>query len=892
MQKKKTIHNLYLCYSVIFFVFACIIYSVFFTNDKSFVYSLYGDGHICLNSFIYYGRWLRKIGMTLITEHRLCIPMWDMSVGYGSDIITTFSWMTIGDPLNLLSAFVPADSAEYLYGFLAVFRMYLTGITFSVFGLYHGNKKMPVLCGSLIYAFCGFALFAGVRDVYFMSPMIYLPLLLLGVDKIFKKEKPYIFIVVTALSCITNFYYFYMLTIWVFIYGVYRYFVIFGKKGLQVQKIFAWLIRCIGYYLTGTAIAAFMLLPIVLQLLNSERFAHQDYIPVLYSFDYYWKLLVRFITTESMEHWTHLGFTPFCLIAVFILFMKKGKKYTFYKIAFGMCVIFLVLPIFGSLMNAGSYVVNRWIWAFSMLIAYIFVIIYPELFHLSRKEKLSLIFLCCGYTLLCLMRTEFRTTQMAIMQIILLISLLALICGDYLEGPKFKRLWEYLIISCIFLGILANGILRYAWFGSNYVNSFVDSGQAWNLIHDDLPSREIEKMPDAKIVRYDSLGELEPMYNTAMNHGINGTDFYFSLANGSITRYFDELLVNVEMEHRYKGVDERTILEYLSGVKYCIAGEESYDFIPYGYNKKIVEKDNYIVYENEDALGITYTYSSYLTYEEYEELSAIQKQQAMMQCAIVKESGLDKAEPVYNDQELNYRMETEDGIQILEDRIIVTDKNANLHVIIDTLAESEIYLVWNDIIYERGDGTDQNQTTLAYMRNGSKKNQILYATEHPFYHGRDDYIVNLGYTDKEDSMEIEINFAQPGTYYYSEFTAIAQPMALIEEQTALLAETGLQNMSISDNEIRGTLDVAENKLLCIAIPYSNGWKAYIDGEKAEVKCINHVYVGIESVPGEHDVVLRYTTPGLNIGIVISIIGLLSFAGIIIYNKKLERRKKQ
>ena len=42
-----------------------------------------------------------------------------------------------------------------------------------------------------------------------------------------------------------------------------------------------------------------------------------------------------------------------------------------------------------------------------------------------------------------------------------------------------------------------------------------------------------------------------PMCNTGMNHGINGTDFYFSLANGSVTQFMDDLGVNVEMEHRW-----------------------------------------------------------------------------------------------------------------------------------------------------------------------------------------------------------------------------------------------------------------------------------------------------------------------------------------------------
>ena len=886
-SKRRTMPY-YFMYSILFIVLAGLIYSVFAKNNKSFVYTLYGDGHICFNSFVYYGRWLRHIGMTLLQEHRLAIPMWDMSVGYGSDIVTTFNWMTIGDPLNILSAFVSADSAEYLYDFLAIFRIYLAGLTFSVFGLYQRRDRTAVLCGSLIYAFCGFSLFAGVRDVYFMSPMVYLPLLLLGVDKVFKKEKPYVLVVTAALAGITNFYFFYMLSVWVFIYGIYRYFMLFGKDGLNFRQIAGWLLKCICYYLIGVAVAAFMLFPRIMKLFDSERFAHQDYIPILYSFDYYRKIFIRFITTESTDYWTHLGYTPLGLIAVFVLWIRKDRKYLPYKIAFVMCVLFMMIPAVGSLMNAGSYVTNRWIWAFSMLVAYIFVVIYPELFQLSVKEKLYLILLCCGYSLLCLIGAETKTFQMAVMNAILLMGLLLLLAGDYMESHP--GVWKSLVLFSVFAGIAANGILRYAAFGSNYANGFVDNGTAWKYIHDDLPSRSIENMADADIVRYDSLGTLEPMYNTAMNHNLNGTDFYFSLADGNITRFFDELYVNVEMEHRYKGVDERTILERLAGVKYCIVGEKSVDFVPYGYDEAVVSTDQYTVYENKDALGISYTYDSYLPQEEYDELPAVRKQQALLQCAAVESSALRKAVPTFNERELPYRIEGGEGIEVQQDRIVVSDVNAHVTVSTEAVADSEIYLVWDDILYERRAATDWEESLISYTRNQSTKTQLLYSSKHPFYHNRDDYIINMGYTDEDGPIQIAIQFAQPGTYYYNSLTVTAQPMELVDDRTKRLSNDHLDNLVIEDNKISGTLNLGENKLLCMAVPYSLGWSAYIDGEPVETMRVNNVYLGIEVGPGEHRIVFRYVTPGFYVGLVTSLLGVIGLVGIVIFAEVTKRRK--
>lgn len=888
MQKKKRSNGkYYLAYSVIFILLAGIIYSVFLRNDKSFVYAKYGDGHGYFNFLVYYGRWLRQIIMSIIQEHRFCIPLWDMHIGYGSDLIITFGCMNFGDPLNLLAVFFSADNTEILYGFLAILRMWLAGLTFSIFGLYQNKSKISVLSGSIIYAFCGYALFIGIRDVFFMGAMYILPLIFVGVDKVFKGEKPYLFILMTALAAITNYYLFFMMSIWIFIYGVYRYFMLFGRNGFRFSKIAGWISKCIGYYLIGTAMAAAILLPTAIQLLKSERLSTQNNIPLFYSFDYYWKLLIRFTTSESMEAWAHLGFAPICVIAIFVLFLKKKKEYLPYKIAFLMCVLFLMTPFVGSLMNAGSYVVNRWVWAFSMLVAYIYVEVYPELFTIKKKEKLLIIIFSIVYAFLCLVRTEFRTTQMAVMMAILLISVLMLLVGDYLENYIF--LWKYLLLGCIIVGVVANGIFRYAWFGSNYAAGFVDKGKAWAFIHDKLPSRELEAISDHTVVRYDSIGDLEPMYNTAMNHGLNSTNFYFSLADGTITRYFDDLNVNVEMEHRYKGVDERTILERLAGVKYCIAGKKSLAFMPYGYNKEIVSTDEYVIRENENALPVGYTYDSYMTNEEYEELSAVQKQQALMQCAVIETGagnvGLAKAAPVYTDTELPFTMEGEDGIQILEDRIVVSDTNAVVRLQINAIENSEIYLVLTGIVYDNANSTDSEQSVITYIRDGSSKKQVLYSPEHAFYHGRDDYIINMGYTDKTEKMEITLQFEKTGVYHFDELSVTAQPMEQIEEQTKALAEESLESIVIGNNEIRGALNVSEEKLLCVAVPYSEGWSAWVDGTEVEVKCVNGVYNGFEVTSGEHEILMLYRTPGLRLGLFLGIAGVCCFIGVVIYWRK-------
>lgn len=92
-----------------------------------------GQHYIALT---YYGKYLRGIVGELFSNGNFTLPLWDFSIGYGGDILTTFNYYVIGDPLNLLSILVPASKTEYLYSFLVLLRLYLAGISFSMYCRY------------------------------------------------------------------------------------------------------------------------------------------------------------------------------------------------------------------------------------------------------------------------------------------------------------------------------------------------------------------------------------------------------------------------------------------------------------------------------------------------------------------------------------------------------------------------------------------------------------------------------------------------------------------------------------------------------------------------------------------------------------------------------------
>ena len=145
--EKKT--DYYLIYTLAFGIIGLILYLQFYLNGKSLIWSHDGVPQH-LDSLAYYGEYLRRCSSFLfLMEHKFEIPMWDMHIGYGSDILTTLHYYVIGDPLTLLSVFVSPEKTEYLYAFLIFLRIYLAGSAFSRYCFYHRNSKQAVLLGSL-----------------------------------------------------------------------------------------------------------------------------------------------------------------------------------------------------------------------------------------------------------------------------------------------------------------------------------------------------------------------------------------------------------------------------------------------------------------------------------------------------------------------------------------------------------------------------------------------------------------------------------------------------------------------------------------------------------------------------------------------------------------------
>jgi len=103
---------------------------------------------------------------------------------------------------------------------------------------------------------------------------------------------------------------------------------------------------------------------------------------------------------------------------------------------------------------------------------------------------------------------------------------------------------------------------------------------------------------------------------------------------------------------------------------------------------------------------------------------------------------------------------------------------------------------------------------------------------------------------------------------------------LFAQGHAILNRDTLDIISFSDTRIVGTIDVTYDGILYTSIPYDHGnWRAYVNGERADLTLINGAMVGVELESGSFEIEFRYVNISFNLGLGISLASLVIFVAL-------------
>lgn len=98
-------------------------------------------------------------------------------------------------------------------------------------------------------------------------------------------------------------------------------------------------------------------------------------------------------------------------------------------------------------------------------------------------------------------------------------------------------------------------------------------------------------------------------------------------------------------------------------------------------------------------------------------------------------------------------------------------------------------------------------------------------------------------------------------------------------------------LDVSENResyIKGSINLAANKMLYTSIPYDTGWAVYVDGEKVaeeDIVKMGNALMGVNMASGEHTVEFKYTPRGLVVGLGLTFFGVIVLVLLLIFKKK-------
>lgn len=894
------------CYGVytLMFLLMCIVaFLPFFTEGKSFVWGAGVEDGLSqhFSALAYYGEALREFFRNLLAGHPKLV-MWDMSLGYGADILSTLNYYAIGDPLNLLYGFVSPKNTETMYNFMIVLRMYLAGITFIMYARKMKKRSYGTVIGALVYVFSGFCFRLGLRHPFFINPMIYFPLLCLGIEKIYQRERPYVFIFAVCVSAMSNYYFLYMLTIFAVIYAWIRFYKYTEEN--KMKNFFLTILKFGMYYTLGIAMAAVILLPSVIGFLGNGRYGNGvDWKSlIVYPGKYYLLFIENFIGYGNMGSNTNAGYLPIVGIVVLFTLFSQRMKHKKYRAAFIASIIALILPIFGYAFNGFSYANNRWAFALSFIVALLTAEMYPRLFVMSKRQQIGIGAGIIIYTVFCIIVNasgEEILKNKGIMAACGLIAVfyILLLIFQRLGYDTQKRIVRVSMAILLLISVGVHGYYRFDPKGYAYTQEFMDQGQAYRTLKEDN-IRMLSKVNDPSVYRVHAEGYRYKNYGL-INH-LNTISGYYSITAKCVTdtiKGYDTL--GMQYADKYKGVDQRLGLLSLAGVKYITVAHNSQvakdvssmGDVPYGV-EKLRKKGNITLYKNKYALPFAYAYDSYMTEQQYEQLNGIGKEQAMLAQIILNQHPADK-EIQHNEQRNGPDIQT---ISLPETRISSPKGKKYADITVPVEKDKETYLYFKNLVYHgKKNGDDKFILTgrkgtkgILVTQNDVQQKIHIQSTFNPYYFGRKDYIVKINHQTSKAKEKVRLNFLSPGEYEFDDISLITVPKKDVLARLKERKENSMKQIQYEGNHFRGVYHAKKDQILCVTIPYSKGWKATVNGNRTKIYKANGMFMGIIMKKGTQSVKLDYETPGLKIGAWIS---LVAWIGLGIYGLYFEKYRK-
>ena len=664
-------------------------------------------------------------------------------------------------------------------------------------------------------------------QIMWLDNMFLAPLILLGIDKIIDSKKPLLYGISLFLAILSNYYIGYMNCIFSVIYFIYRILINYNKKELK-ENIKIFLITSI---LAGM-MTMWLNIPNIIATIGGARdlYIYMD----TFNNDIFGllsKLFIGSVTYDNFLNRTHalLYCGMFTIPLLLFYFMNKNINKR-EKILSGILLFIFIISILFNPINYTWHLFSppncfnaRYAFLIILFVIYLSCRSFFEIKHITKIQAL-------------------------IIMPLIIIGLFVYLFSDLSIWYMYISVFLYLIYILIFLNFNnkdARILFIFLTLAELYFNLhiiFINYNKIM-INNDYIEGRFYEKD--------ETINYLENIDNSFYRLEFDETSYYndsFYLDYKSVTTFLSTLNFDISLFKK---------IGYFSGNCY-----------------------DHTTYPIMDALfGIKY-YESLTEHNLYEEIY----NHKISQIPILYGQ-------VYSDGHLYYnKYALSLGYMVNSDAELNSDIFANQNALIKAMTSisDDVYIKndvqYNDFIYTF-EVVDDNDFYIEIDKEDYSSDYTYTVSVGGNLYSKTYHEANTLYVENNfnigNIVEIKVNVQESdakvnNVYVYS------FDKEIFEKHINHLKENELNIEEYSDGYVKGNINVDDDKLLFLSIPYEKGWNIYVDGEKVDYNPIYNTFISFDLENGYHEIEMIYKASGLKLGIIVSSISTILFVGYMIY----------
>ena len=798
----------------------------------------------------------------------------------------------LASPFTLVVMLLPRSIMTTSLLIMQMLKVGTAAITFCWY-LRDSRKTAPytALIFGLMYSLMGYMV-VQLMDPMWLDGLIYLPIICRGIEKIIDNGKWLLFIIPLALMFVANFYIGWMIAIFCcFYFLAYYFFLSTETSPFRFKHMLLSGVKFASGGIIAAACAAWLLIPLYYSLsLGKFEFSEPNYtFKTQFDFiDFFVNLLPNVYDTCRPEGSPVVYCGVMTLLLVPLFFMNNNIRLR-QKIGFGVLALTVVLSMYLSTIDLvwHGFQVPNWLpYRYSVTVSFLLLIMAAQAFEriegISYKEIGGVFAVLAAYVFYLDKHDSERLDIIAAVWFTVIAgAVYALLLYAH---KKFYKIKPIPIAIAAFLIIELTITSTYTMYkiDKDVVYSNYDSYNRYITLGRNTVEK-IYDMDDSPVYR------IEKNFHRTVNDPMAFGSFGLSHSSSTLNAAPIQLLRNLGFSYgghyiKYKGATY--ITDAIFGIKYVMEKGNAVTVDENGdkaeipeiepskhYNDNLVlangdKKEIVYVYENPYALPIGFMADSSIADVTFENWYNPFENQNMLFSALLSDTEQEFYKRIEIDEVLpeNAKPSTYGTHTKYVPRI--EGSNSHIEFLFSAPTDDMVYMYFPSQ-FEREVNLWLNKDFVDYYYEGGK---MCIQPLGRFTPGDEQSFIM---TITEDNNEVLYR----DTFFYYLDEEMFQ--SAIDE----LKQNPLEIEHFEEHHIKGKITADEDGIMFTSIAWEPGWTVYVDGEKVEPVKLVDALIGVPVTTGTHTIEMKFFPAGMKLGIIVSLIGVITVIVIALYERK-------